>query len=164
MMNPKLYLETTIISYLISRPSRDLVTAAHQQITQAWWDEQRQHFDLYISQFVLQEAGAGDSEAVQRRLRVVDGIPLLELSDEVPVLARALIEGHAVPPQAIGDAFHIAIATVRGIDFLLTWNMKHLANAAMRNAIAAICLSHSYAPPVICTPEELSEDLHDVER
>ena len=163
-MNPKLYLETTIISYLISRPSRDLVTAAHQQITQAWWEEQSRHFDLYISQFVIQEAGAGDTEAVQRRLRVVDGIPLLQLSEEVPVLARALIAGYAVPPQAIGDAFHIAIATVQGMDFLLTWNMKHLANAAMRNAIASICQSHSYAPPVICTPEELSEGINNVER
>jgi len=163
-MNPKLYLETTIISYLISRPSRDLVTAAHQQITQVWWEDYRQHFDLYISQFVLQEAGAGDNEAVQRRLRVVEELPLLQVTEQVPVLAQALIEGHAVPSQAITDAFHLATATVHGIDFLLTWNMKHLANAAMRNAIADICLSHAYVPPVICTPEELSEGLYDVKR
>ena len=111
-MKPKLYLESTIISYLISRPSRDLITAAHQQITQVWWEEHRHKYDLYVSQYVLQEVGAGDEEAVQRRLRVVEGLPLLIISDQVPIIARALIEGRAVPIQAIRDAFHIAIATV----------------------------------------------------
>jgi len=117
-MNTKLYLETTIISYLVSRPSRDLVTAAHQQLTLAWWEDQRRHFDLFISQFVLQEAGCGDAEAIQRRFSVVEGLPLLHLSDEVPILANALIEGRAIPVQARGDAFHIAIAAVHGMDFL----------------------------------------------
>ena len=162
-MIPKLYLESTIISYLISRPSRDLFIAAHQQMTQVWWEDHRDKYDIYVSQYVLQEIGTGDEEAVQRRLRVVEGLPLLQLSDQVSVLASALIEGRAVPAQAVRDAFHIAIATIQGMDFLLTWNMKHLANAMMRNAITSICLSHGYATPVICTPEELSEGMTNVE-
>lgn len=162
-MNPKLYLETTIISYLIARPSRDLITAAHQQITRVWWEVQRQHFDLYISQFVLQEVSTGDSQAVQQRLNVIDGLSQLQFTDEVSVLARALVDGNAIPTRAVVDAFHIAIAALRGMDYLLTWNMKHLANASRRNTIAAICLSYGYVSPVICTPEELLEDDNHVE-
>ncbi len=148
-MKPKLYLESTIISDLISRPSRDLITAAHQLITQVWWEEHRHKFDIYISQYVLQEVSAGDAEAVQRRLQVVKVLLLLHMSDHVQVLASVLIDGKSFPAQEIRDAFHIAIATVQGMDFLLTWNMKHLANAIMRNTITAICQSHAYALPVI---------------
>jgi len=163
-MKPKVYLETTIISYLVSRPSRDLVTAAHQQITQAWWEDHRRQFDLYVSQFILQEIGSGDKEAVKRRLSIIEKIPSLDVTEEVPALANALVNGNAIPSQSIVDALHIAVSTIRGMDFLLTWNMKHLANASMRNAITAVCLSYSYKPPVICTPEELSEGISYVER
>jgi hypothetical protein len=157
-VKPKLYLETTIASYFIARPSRDLITAAHQQITQEWWEERRQGYEVFVSQLVLQEANMGDAQASQRRLQVLEGFPVLELNEAVVALARALVDQGAVPPQAVGDAVHVAVAAVHGMDYLITWNMKHLANAVMRNAIATVCLNHGYQPPVICTPEELSED------
>jgi len=156
-MKPKLYLETTVVSYFIARPSRDIITAAHQQVTQEWWDERRQDFDLFVSQLVIQEAGAGDVQAIQRRLQALEDIPLLHVNDDALALARTLVADSAVPAKAVGDALHIALAAVHGIDYLLTWNMKHLANAVMRNAIAVVCRAHGYEPPVICTPEELLE-------
>jgi len=157
-MKPKIYIETTIISYLAARPSRDLITAAHQQVTQEWWENRRADFDLFVSQLVIQEATAGDEQAVQRRQQVLEELALLQLHEEAVALARTLIDEGALPDKAVGDALHIAIATVHGMDYLLTWNLKHLANAAMRNAITVTCRARNYEPPVICTPEELLEE------
>jgi predicted nucleic acid-binding protein len=157
-MKPKVYIETTIVSYLAARPSRDLITAAHQQVTQEWWENRRTDFDLFVSQLVIQEASAGDEQAVQRRMRVIEGFPLLELNEQAVALARMLIDEGTLAPQAAGDALHIAVATVHGMDYLLTWNLKHLANATIRNAITVVCRARDYEPPVICTPEELLEE------
>jgi len=106
---------------------------------------------------VIQEAGAGNDQAIQRRLNALEGLSVLELNEPAVALARALITSGTVPTKAVGDALHIAIATVHGMDYLLTWNLAHLANAAMRNAITLTCRAHGYEPPVICTPEELLE-------
>ena len=144
-----------MISYLVSRPSRDLVVAAHQQITRQWWEERRESFQLYVSQMVIQEAGSGDPAAAQRRLGELAGIPLLGLTDEAQALARELVENGALPKQAVEDALHIALATVHGMDYLLTWNCRHIANAQMREAVVSVCMMRGYEPPVICTPEEL---------
>jgi hypothetical protein len=157
-LKPKVYVETTIVSYLVARPSRDLIIAAHQQITQDWWENHRTDFDLFVSQLVIQEARAGDKQAAQQRFQVLEDLPLLQLNKDALSLARALIEAAAVPVKAAGDALHIAVATVHGMDYLLTWNLKHLANATMRNAIVATCREYDYEPPVICTPEELLEE------
>jgi len=157
-MKSKVYLETTIVSYLAARPSRDLITAAHQQVSREWWENRRTDFDLFISQLVIQEASAGDEQAVQRRLQTLEELPLLELNGQAIDLAKALIDEGTLPAQAAGDALHIAVATVHGMDYLLTWNLKHLANATIRNAIAVACRAHDYEPPVICTPEELLEE------
>jgi|SRR4029078_9186655 len=154
-MKQKVYIETSVISYLTARPSRDLITAAHQQLTLDWWEGRRADFDLYVSQLVVREAGAGDEEAAKRRLTVIEEIPLLELNEEAVVLARSLIEEGPLPEKASEDALHIAVATVHGMDFLLTWNCKHIANAQMRNLITEVCRSQEYEPPVTCTPEEL---------
>jgi predicted nucleic acid-binding protein len=151
----KVYLETSVISYLVSRPSRDLVVAAHQQITRQWWEECRESFQLYVSQMVIQEAGSGDPAAAQRRLGELVAIPLLGLTNEAQALARELIENGALPRQAVEDALHIALATVHGMDYLLTWNCRHIANARMREAVVSVCMMRGYEPPVICTPEEL---------
>jgi len=153
----KLYIETTIISYLTARPSRDLVVAAHQQITQTWWDEQKNFYDLYISQLVVQEVSAGDQQAVERRLNFISDLTLLALKEESLSLTRALISEKIIPTQAIEDALHIAIATIHGMEYLLTWNCKHIANAMMRNKLSVCIKSFGYEPPVICTPEELLE-------
>ena len=144
-----------MISYLVSRPSRDLVVAAHQQITRQWWEECRESFELYGSQMVIQEAGSGDPAAAQRRLEELASIPLLGLTEEAQALARELIVSGAVPEQALEDALHIALATVHGMDYLLTWNCRHIANAQMREAVVSVCTMRGYEPLVICTPEEL---------
>ena len=156
-MDGRVYLETTIVSYLTALPSRDLVRAAHQQITNEWW-QRRQRFDLFVSEAVLQEAAAGDSAAAARRLAALQGIPVLTLTPAVTTLARALLDARAVPPQAAVDAVHIAVAAANGIDFILTWNCAHIANAATRSTIESTCRSLGLVPPVICTPEELMED------
>ena len=157
-MRPKVYIETTIPSYLTAWPSRDLVTAAHQQITREWWQTRRQNFDLFTSQLVIDEAREGDPDAANRRLEVLDDIPLLEPGDDVAELAQALIEQVPFPQRAAADALHIAIAVVSGMDYLLTWNCRHIANAARRGAIESVCQSRGYETPIICTPEELFEE------
>ncbi len=156
-MKPKVCLETTIPSYLMARPSRDLVTAAHQQITREWWETRRQDFDLFISQMVIDEASAGDREAAARRLEIVAALPLLDPREEGAELTQALIADVPLPESAAADALHIAIAVVNGMDFLLTWNCTHIANAALRSRIEAVCRSQGFEAPIICTPEELLE-------
>lgn len=156
-MKPKIYLETTIISYLAARPSRDLVVAAHQQITQEWWQTRRAEFDLFVSQIVVQESSAGDKDAAELRLAILEGIPVLEQSEEATALAQELVNQMALPEKAVVDALQIAIAVVSGMDYLLTWNCTHIANATLRNRIESVCRSNGYEPPVICTPEELEE-------
>lgn len=157
-MRPKVYLETSVISYLASWPSRDLIVAANQQLTQEWWQVRAQDFDLYISQLVIQEASAGDENAVQRRLETVESIPLLTLSEEVAAFAEALVREGPMPREAVEDALHIAVATLNGMDYLVTWNFKHIANATMRYKIERVCRLAGYEPPIICTPQELLEE------
>jgi len=154
-MPPKIYLETTVISYLAARPSKDLITAAHQQLTQEWWQDRRQDFDLFSSQLVVQESSAGDVVTAQSRLQLLSGIPLLVVNQACVSLGRALVERGPIPEKAAVDALHIAIATVHGMDYLLTWNCKHIANAEMQTAVNRICRNAGYEPPVTCTPEEL---------
>jgi hypothetical protein len=125
--------------------------------TQEWWETRRKDFNLFISELVEQEASFGDEKAVQRRLTMLKGLPALQVSPEAIDLAGKLVKENALPEKAAGDAIHVAIATVNGMDYLLTWNMRHLANATVRNTITAICRAHGYEPPVICTPEELLE-------
>lgn len=154
-MTPTLYLETTVPSYLTAWPSRDLIRAGHQQITKEWWLKRRAGFDIYISQFVLDEAAAGDAEAARERLAALQGLPLLDLTDEVVDLAGALKSSLALPEKAVTDAAHIAIAAVHRMHFLLTWNCTHIANAEMFVGIEKACSERGFSSPVICTPEEL---------
>lgn len=156
-MKPKVYLETTVISYLASRPSRDLIVAANQQSTQEWWEKQLAKVDVYISQLVVREASSGDADAVKRRLEAIADFPLLEVSPEATKLAEHLIAEKAIPEQAVEDALHIAIAAVNGMNYLLTWNLKHIANAVIRVNVETACRMNGYEPPVICTPVELME-------
>jgi len=154
-MKPSLYLETTIPSYLVARPSRDLIVASHQQLTREWWNKRQRDFDICISQLVLDEATAGDAKTAQRRLELLKPFPLLALTDEVLLLARALIEHGPIPPKAARDAAHIAVAAVHGVHFLVTWNCAHIANAEIIEKLEAVCRLHAVQCPVICTPEEL---------
>jgi hypothetical protein len=154
-MKPKLYLETTIPSYLASRPSRDLIVAGHQQLTKDWWEKRSHAFELYVSQLVVDEAGAGDPDAAFERLKIIRGLPSLDLTSEVGLLSAALLRSGYVPRKAATDAAHIALAAVHGVDFLLTWNCVHIANAVVSRALARVCREQGHECPVICTPEEL---------
>lgn len=150
--------ETTIVSYLMARLTRDVVRQAHQRVTREWWRTRRDKFELYVSPIVLQEAGAGDPLRSRRRFAALNGLPVLAPTPEAVNLARALVTYGPVPDQADVDAFHIAIATVHGVEYLLTWNCAHIANAQMRAGIESVCRNLGYEPPVLCTPEELMED------
>jgi predicted nucleic acid-binding protein len=132
--------------------------AANQEATRNWWESARPQFDLFISEAVLSEAGDGDPEAAKRRLEVISNIPELDISPEAEALALKLLSGAALPVKAKADALHIAIAAVHGVDYLLTWNCKHIANAVMRPRIEGICRAAGYEPPIICTPPELMEN------
>jgi hypothetical protein len=156
-MKPKVYLETTIVSYLTAWPSRDLVMAANQATTIEWWRNRRDAFDLFVSQAVLKESRAGDREAAERRWEVLRLYPLLEITEEVEMLAGDLLAKVPLPPKAQADALHIAVAAVNGMDYLLTWNCTHIANATLRSRIEAVCRSAGYEPPIICTPQEMLE-------
>ena len=156
-MKAKVYVETSVISYLTSRPNRDLIIAGNQQVTQEWWQKRRTAYDLYISQLVVQEASFGDATAAADRLKVLHEIPLLPLTEEGKQLAERLISKGAIPKKVVEDALHIAIATSNGMEYLLTWNFKHIANAVMRGKIEAVCRDEGYEPPIICTPQELLE-------
>jgi hypothetical protein len=156
-MRPKAYLETTVPSYPTAWMSRDLVMAAHQQITREWWNNRRADFDLFVSQLVFQEAAAGDPDAVARRLELIRDLAILTVSEAAEELAQELVRRVPLPEQAALDALHIAVATISGMDYLLTWNCKHIANAAYQPRIGAISRGMGYEPPVICTPEALLE-------
>jgi len=161
-MKPTVYIETTIPSYLTAWPSRDLVRAAHQQLTSEWW-ARREGFELYTSILVVRECQAGDAQAAADRLAALAGIPFLEQKPEVEELAAALVRGVPLPEKAAADAFHIATAAVHGMQYLLTWNCNHIANVVLRPLIEAVCRAAGFEPPLICTPDELkTEDLsHD---
>lgn len=158
MSTPTVYIETTIPSYLTAWRSPELVMAANQEATRSWWDSARPRFELFVSQVVLFEAGSGDQDAATRRLATIMDLPLLELSVKAEALAERLLARAALPEKARLDALHIAVAATHGMDYLLTWNCRHIANAAKRPLIEAICRAEGYEPPIICTPLELMED------
>ena len=149
------YLETTFISYLVARPSRDVIVAAHQQMTHDWWDARRGDFACHVSQVVVDEVTAGDPDEIRKRLEVIQNLPLLEVTESVQSLAQAIIGSGVIPPCAVRDAAHIATAAVHRIDYLLTWNCRHLANAQIMRKIEEVCGRLSERMPLICTPEEL---------
>jgi PIN domain len=156
-MAPRVYVETSFVSYLTARPSRDLVIAAHQQITHEWWEVRRAGYELCISQLVLDEAAAGDAQAAQERLLVLRPMLVLETTADALELAKELLRAGALPGKASDDALHIAIAAAKAVPYLLTWNCHHLANAMMRRVIESVCEAKGFKPPIICTPEELPE-------
>lgn len=155
MDKKSVYIETSIVSYLTAQPSRDLLAAAWQKATVDWWDTQRSRFDLYTSDLALEEAAKGDAEAAARRLEVLGAIAVLAITDAVRDLSHALIRDGALPPRALDNALHIALAAVHGADYLLTWNCRHIDNAEMKPLIRSVCAVNGHACPEICTPQEL---------
>ena len=160
-MKPRVYIETTVISYLTARPARDVVIAGHQQSTRDWWATASERFELVISELVREEAGAGDPDAVRARLSLITSLALLDATTEAQELAEKLVSASAVPEAATRDAAHIAIAAANGIEYLVTWNFRHIANAVTRPQIESVCRQAGFESPVICTPEELMENIDD---
>lgn len=157
-MKPAVYVETSVVSYATSRLSTNLRAAGRQSVARRWFETCAQNYRLFASLLVSREAAGGDSQAAAERLKLIHGIPLLEITDSASKLASSLVQQHALPQKAVEDALHVSIAAVHGMDYLLTWNCRHIANARMRLSIARVCREHGYESPVICTPEELSDD------
>lgn len=157
-MRPLLYVETSVVSYLTGRQSQNLIVAAHQELTRKWWRERGRHFDLVISELVYREASSGDPEAANSRVGALDGLRILKINEEAFSLAERLLAKGPIPRPYAEDALHISVAAVSGVDYLLTWNCKHLANAGHRAIVESVVEEAGYACPIICTPEELMED------
>ena len=157
-----MYVDTTVVSYLTARPSRDVVVAGHQQSTRDWWDNEAARFELVASQVVVDEASAGDPTAARDRLDALRSVSLLDSTEDAEALARSLMASGAVPRNAADDAAHIAIAVVNGVDYLLTWNQRHIANTTMLARIETVCREAGFQPVAICSPEELTEIHHGV--
>jgi hypothetical protein len=155
-LKAKVYIETTVIGYLTTWRSRDLIVAGNQESTKEWWDR-RDDFDLFISQFVVQESSEGDPVAASERLEKLEGIAEIEITEEAEVIAGRLLSDAQLPEKARLDALHIAVASLGGVDYLLTWNLRHIENPAFRPKIEAVIRSFGYEPPTICTPQELLE-------
>jgi hypothetical protein len=155
-MKPKIYIESSVVSYYTNTPGRDIVTAARQQVTREWWEDSLHRFEPYISILVLEEAKAGDPIAANKRMEALEGIQVLGISEEAETLANTLVIG-VIPANYSEDALHIALATVNGMDFLLTWNFHHINNAIMKKQIIKIVEHQGYECPIICSQEELEE-------
>jgi hypothetical protein len=151
----RVYVETTVVSYLTARPSNHPVQEGRRQLTVSWWAGRRRDFTLLVSPLVIDEAGQGDPVAAAARLAAINGLPLLGLEDPARLLARALIAPGAIPTKAADDALHIALCAAHAVPYLLTWNFRHIANATIRRRLEFICATHGYNLPLICTPEEL---------
>ncbi len=154
-MKPRVYIETTVISYLVPRSMRDVIQVARQQLTRAWWDQRAEDFDLVVSQLVINEAARGDQRYARRRLELLNDLPLLSATPESEDWANRILASRVFPPQATADVAHLALATAHGVDFLLTWNCKHLANPLLLRQVGRMIRAAGLEPPIVCTPEEL---------
>ncbi len=154
-MKPKVYLETTIPSLLTAWPSRDVSIAGQQQTTRDWWNERSQRYELFVSVLVMKEVESGDAKAASERVARLQECRVLPYPKEAEELTRALMSSRLIPARAEADAAHIATATVHGMDFLPTWNCRHIANAAIVEKLRDICQREGFPAPVICTPHEL---------
>jgi len=146
------------VSYLVARPARDVIITALQQMTRAWWERRRNSYELRISDRVIREASVGDAEMVRKRLEKLRPITVLPATDEALKLAKLIVKATGIPPKAAEDAIHIAVAATHGIDYLVTWNCKHLANAHVIRRVGILFADQALKCPVICTPQELMEN------
>jgi predicted nucleic acid-binding protein len=157
-MSETVYIETSILGYLTARSTKNLILAANMEITKDWWESRRNAFTLYTSEAVLEEVAQGDPAIATQRLEILRDFPLLTLNQAVQGLAAQFLTRSNLPPKAKIDAIHIATATIHGMDYLLTWNCKHIANAQIQGKLAEISLDFGYVLPVLCTPNELMGD------
>lgn len=156
---PKVYIETTVVSYLVARASNNITVSDRQRLTRRLWEEYSDAFEFVTSDLVLEEAERGDPREAERRITLLDDLRTSPLSPEAAALAHKLIEAGAVPPQSLSDAQHIAIAVVHGIKYLVSWNYKHIVNETKRQHINDVCVATGYQPTTLCTPETLMEEI-----
>lgn len=156
-MKEKVYLETSVVSYYTSRPSNHIITLAKQRITEQWWPVALERFDIFVSETVLEEAGDGDPGAAAKRLAAIDDFPLLDIDEEVQNVYQTYLEHLPIPPNALRDATHLAVASVHGMDYVVTWNCTHIANGEIIKKLIRINSERGISIPVIVTPEELME-------
>lgn len=152
-----MYIETTIISYLTAKPSRDLIIAAHQQITSDWWAKVRPEVDCYVSPFVIDEASRGDDQYARKRLEAIEDFSVLEVDLEIENLAEQYFSALNIPDKAKIDAFHLAIAAWHRMDYVLSWNCKHIASGRVQKMLQETNARIGVFTPIVCTPEELME-------
>jgi hypothetical protein len=150
-----IYIETTVVSYLVANPSRDSILAAHQQVTRQWWQNERQRYQCVTSREVLREASLGDAEMSRRRAEVLAGLTVLMVEDSARELARAILAERLLPSAAASDAVHAVVAAQNSVDIMLTWNCRHLANPHLLGKMRAFMARHGLVLPEICTPIEL---------
>jgi len=156
-MKKRVYVETTVVSYLTARPSRDIMVAGHQEATRELWPELIGKYDTYISAIVYEEARKGDPDQARMRLAAIEPFPMLDIDDEARSLAERIIAGRAIPADYPEDALHVALAAVNGIEVVITWNFAHLNNPFTRRMVRHIVENEGYVCPEICSPEELLE-------
>ena len=159
-IKPRVYVETTVVSYLVARPSRNAIVQSRQRATQQLWEEYSDHFEFGISNIVLSEAREGDSVPVQKRLEVLADLTVLDMPIEAVLLVQNLIDAGAVPQDSLPDAEHIAIATVNNVKYLVSWNYKHIVNETKRNLINEVCHNAGFEPTILCTLTDLMEAIH----
>ena len=152
---PTLYLETTVPSYRTGRPSTDIILAGRQLLTHEWWNLHRHNYEVFVSELVLQESSRGDTDAAERRRAVLDEFSVLRVTGQSVDLAAEYLEALPLPATASADALHLALATTNGMDYLLTWNCRHIARGSVIRALPAVNAKFGYETPTICTPEEL---------
>jgi hypothetical protein len=157
MIKPSVYVETSVISYLTAAPSRDLLVAAHQQVTSEWWEGVLPRCNAYVSSVTLEEISKGDREQAKRRLEIVSKFRILEVNQDVRDLAELYFTKINLPEKAVADAYHLALATWHGMDYLLSWNCTHIASGRVRGILERVNAQKRIATPIICTPEELME-------
>jgi predicted nucleic acid-binding protein len=154
-MKPKVYIETSVISYLTARASRDVVVAGHQQATQTFWERLESEFDPFVSSLVVEEAERGDAVLAAKRLAAIGDFPVIENSSKAEALAGEIIKGRGIPKEYPEDALHIALAAMAGMNFVVTWNFSHINNPFTRTVIRQIVENAGYSCPELVSPDEL---------
>ncbi|MEN6577881.1 MAG: type II toxin-antitoxin system VapC family toxin [Phycisphaerales bacterium] len=156
-MRPSVYIETSVISYLTAQASRDLIVAAHQQLTVEWWEKALPAFEPFVSPVVLEEIARGDPDAAKRRMKAVAVFEVLGVVAEIRDLAEQYFGAIDLPEKARADAYHLALAVWYGMDYLVTWNCTHIAGGRVKSIVQRVNAGRGFASPIICTPEELME-------
>lgn len=151
----QVYLETTIQSYLVSKESRDIIVLGHKELTKEWWLKNKNKYELFVSEIVIDEISQGNPDLIKERLEIIKEIKALKLTNEIENIASKYMEFFNFPDKLVRDIYHVSYCVFYNIDFLLTWNCKHIANAHFKIQLEKLNNKLKLYTPMICTPEEL---------